>query len=242
MRPRAACSTPRGGGSSPAGQRGASCQLVTYFFLRALAPACRSESGRFPGTMNNLAAGTGSASLGDYSDPGRRTRRQHQRCRASPMHAHMTNTLSTPHREPGGPLSAAGGALCGAPGLPGGRGRHAGGEAGVERSYRFLEPAEVTLLGERRKRGPWGLAGGGDGAPGADDLNGTPLPAKVRLQVGGGRRPDPARAGRRRLGLEVALFPDYVPALGDPAATAAAPIGRRTARSWAGGEPPGTRS
>jgi N-methylhydantoinase B len=29
----------------------------------------------------------------------------------------------------------------------------------------MLSPAQLTLLSERRKRAPWGLAGGGDGRP-----------------------------------------------------------------------------
>jgi len=34
------------------------------------------------------------------------------------------------------------------------------------REIEVLTDAEVTLLSERRTRGPWGLHGGGDGAPG----------------------------------------------------------------------------
>ena len=159
---------------------------VVDVLLRALAPALPE---RIPaasqGTMNNLAMGARGAHRWDYYEtlggglgahaggPG-----------PSAMHAHMTNTLNTPIEslEAHYPLRVERYAVRRG---SGGRGRHAGGD-GVERSYRFLEPAEVTLLGERRKRGPWGLAGGGDGAPGADDLNGTPLPAKVRLEVEAG--------------------------------------------------------
>jgi N-methylhydantoinase B len=159
---------------------------VVDVLLRALAPALPE---RIPaasqGTMNNLAMGARGEHRWDYYEtlggglgahaggPG-----------PSAMHAHMTNTLNTPIEslEAHYPLRVERYAVRRG---SGGSGRHAGGD-GVERSYRFLEPAEVTLLGERRKRGPWGLAGGGDGAPGADDLNGTPLAAKVRLQVTAG--------------------------------------------------------
>jgi N-methylhydantoinase B len=47
----------------------------------------------------------------------------------------------------------------------GGAGRHRGGD-GCERALRLLAPARVTVVSERRTRGPWGLAGGSPGAPG----------------------------------------------------------------------------
>jgi N-methylhydantoinase B len=49
----------------------------------------------------------------------------------------------------------------------GGRGRHRGGE-GIVRELEFLAPAQVTLLTERRRVPPYGLAGGGPGAVGRD--------------------------------------------------------------------------
>ncbi|MCH7999800.1 MAG: hydantoinase B/oxoprolinase family protein, partial [Chloroflexi bacterium] len=57
----------------------------------------------------------------------------------------------------------------------GGRGRHRGGD-GIRRTWEFLAPATVSLLTERRRRRPWGLAGGDDGAPGRNLL--TPSPSK----------------------------------------------------------------
>jgi len=59
----------------------------------------------------------------------------------------------------------------------GGAGKWAGG-AGVVREYEALAPMEAGLLTERRRRGPRGAAGGGDGAAGANLRNGQPLPAK----------------------------------------------------------------
>ena len=47
----------------------------------------------------------------------------------------------------------------------GGSGAHPGG-MGLRRDIEVLAPTEVTLLGERRRHRPWGLAGGGDGEPG----------------------------------------------------------------------------
>jgi N-methylhydantoinase B len=51
----------------------------------------------------------------------------------------------------------------------GGAGRWRGGD-GVIREYETRVPTEVTLLGERRIRAPWGLQGGAPGARGEDVL------------------------------------------------------------------------
>jgi N-methylhydantoinase B/oxoprolinase/acetone carboxylase alpha subunit len=68
----------------------------------------------------------------------------------------------------------------------GGRGRWRGGD-GIERDLEVLEPATLSLIAERRARGPWGLAGGEPGAPGADALvrDGARrlLPSKATLDV-----------------------------------------------------------
>ncbi|MGE3691267.1 MAG: hydantoinase B/oxoprolinase family protein [Novosphingobium sp.] len=47
----------------------------------------------------------------------------------------------------------------------GGKGAHCGGD-GVERRVTFLEPMQASILANRRRIAPCGLAGGGDGAPG----------------------------------------------------------------------------
>ncbi|HEX6147692.1 MAG TPA: hydantoinase B/oxoprolinase family protein [Acidimicrobiia bacterium] len=74
----------------------------------------------------------------------------------------------------------------------GGVGRFQGGE-GIEREIRFLSDATLSLMGERRRHRPWGLAGGGAGAPGEDWLirrNGQRerLPAKSTTEVHPGDR------------------------------------------------------
>jgi N-methylhydantoinase B len=74
----------------------------------------------------------------------------------------------------------------------GGNGRYPGGE-GIERELEFLEPAVLSLIGERRRTQPWGLAGGGPGACGEDWLlrpGAVPerLPGKVTLEVHPGDR------------------------------------------------------
>ncbi len=47
----------------------------------------------------------------------------------------------------------------------GGAGKFHGGD-GIVREIEVLCDCEVTLLADRRSLGPWGLAGGADGAPG----------------------------------------------------------------------------
>ena len=41
----------------------------------------------------------------------------------------------------------------------------------------------VTILSERRKRGPWGLEGGGNGKPGLNQFNGNVLPSKCTFNT-----------------------------------------------------------
>src|SRR5258708_29539993 len=50
-------------------------------------------------------------------------------------------------------------------GHSGGDGKHRGGD-GIVREIEVLADCDVTLLADRRTRGPWGLAGGEAGAPG----------------------------------------------------------------------------
>jgi N-methylhydantoinase B len=64
----------------------------------------------------------------------------------------------------------------------GGGGKAPGGD-GVIRRYRVLESCTVTLLTERRRRGPRGSAEGEDGARGRNLLNGRELPAKCRVEL-----------------------------------------------------------
>ena len=107
----------------------------------------------------------------------------------SGVHTHMTNTLNTPVEaleiaypfridEYGLRRGSAGAGLA-----PGGD--------GVVRRYRFLAPATVTIVSERRTLRPWGLNGGGSGAPGDNVLlraDGTrvELPGKTAVQVQAG--------------------------------------------------------
>lgn len=159
---------------------------IVDVLLRALAPALPERIGAAAqGTMNNVAMGARGAHRWDYYETLAGGHGAHAGgAGLTARHAHMTNTLNTPIEslEAHYPLRVERYAVRRG---SGGAGRHPGGD-GVVRSYRFLEDAEVTLLGERRRRGPWGLAGGADGAPGEDLLNGTRVPGKQRMRVRAG--------------------------------------------------------
>jgi N-methylhydantoinase B/oxoprolinase/acetone carboxylase alpha subunit len=86
----------------------------------------------------------------------------------SGVHTHMTNSLNTPTEA----LESA---------LPvrvrryslrhgsGGAGRHKGGD-GIVREIEFLGETRVSILSDRRRIAPYGLAGGRPGKPGKNEL------------------------------------------------------------------------
>ncbi len=105
----------------------------------------------------------------------------------SGRHSHMTNSLNTPVEalEHAIPVRVERYALRKG---SGGAGRHPGGE-GLIRTLRFLTDTDVTVLSERRCRGPYGLKGGEEGMPGRNMLESEPkkpLPGKFsrRLRAG----------------------------------------------------------
>jgi N-methylhydantoinase B len=102
------------------------------------------------------------------------------------VQTHMTNTLNTPIEslESAYPLRVTRYALRRG---SGGAGVRRGGD-GIVREFQFLAPAQVTLLTERRRHAPWGLAGGCPGAPGQNRRNDMLLPGKVSLGVDSGDR------------------------------------------------------
>ncbi len=72
----------------------------------------------------------------------------------------------------------------------GGKGRYRGGD-GIVRQLRFLEPMEVTILSNRRRVAPAGLAGGGAASVGINTLlradgSAENLPGTVTLQLAAG--------------------------------------------------------
>lgn len=171
-------------------------QRIVDVLLRALAeviperiPAAAS------GTMNNLAIGgvdhrsnepfayyeTIAGGMGACpTKPG-----------VSGVHTHMTNSLNTPIEalEHAYPLRVHRYSL--RPNT-GGQGKHRGGD-GIVREIEVLTEADCTLLSERRRYRPYGLNGGGDGAPGKatrirKDGSSEALAGKFNLRLRRGER------------------------------------------------------
>jgi N-methylhydantoinase B len=141
------------------------------------------------GTMNNVAMGSRTGRRWDYYETLGGGLGAHPRGPGlDGRHSHMTNTLNTPVEvvEMTWPLRLREYALRRG---SGGIGRHSGGD-GVVREYEFLAPAEVSLITERRRHRPWGLAGGRPGAPGRNCLNGRELAPKAAVDPQAG---DPLR-------------------------------------------------
>jgi N-methylhydantoinase B len=103
----------------------------------------------------------------------------------SGVHSHMTNTLNTPVEalEYAYPLRVRRYSLYHG---SGGSGVFPGGE-GIVREIELLSDAQVTLLSERRRFGPYGLQGGSPGRPGINLLKRSgieqPLPGKISIEL-----------------------------------------------------------
>src|SRR5689334_22953957 len=142
-------------------------QRITDVLLGALAKAAPD---RIPaakiGTMNNLSFG--GSGFAYYETIAGGMGASARADGASAIHTHMTNSWNTPIEafEHQFPLRITGYRVRRG---SGGAGKHRGGD-GIVREFEFLAPAEVTLLSDRRDRGPWGLAGGGSGQPGRSTL------------------------------------------------------------------------
>ena len=137
--------------------------------------------------MNNVALGGRGDAPWDYYETLAGGLGAHARGEGlSAVQVHMTNTWNTPAEvlELELPLRVRAHAIRDG---SGGVGRFRGGD-GLVRELEFLAPASATLLTERRRRGPWGLAGGADGTPGRNTLNGDALPGKCELALQAGDR------------------------------------------------------
>lgn len=168
-------------------------QRIVDVLLGALAQACPD---RIPaasqGTMNNLTIGgwderrdqpfTYYETIGGGMGAGPQTNGVRGR------HSHMTNTLNTPVEalEYAYPFRISRYAVREE---SGGIGKHRGGD-GLVRAYEFLQPAEITLLSDRRVTKPYGLEGGAPGQPGRNYLkrNGIDqeVPGKCSFSVEAG--------------------------------------------------------
>lgn len=139
------------------------------------------------GSMNNLALGCAGAHGWDYYETLGGGMGAHARGDGlSARQTHMTNTLNTPIEslEAHYPLRVWQYRVRRG---SGGAGRYRGGD-GLVREIEFLQPATFTLLTERRRHRPWGLAGGQPGAAGENHLNNVLLAPKTTGSAEAGDR------------------------------------------------------
>jgi N-methylhydantoinase B len=171
-------------------------QRIVDVLLKALAQAIPE---RIPaassGTMNNLTIGGIDPRTGEpfayYETIAGGMGARPTKAGVAGVHTHMTNSLNTPVEafEYAYPLRVTRYSLRSE---SGGRGEHPGGD-GIVREIEVLADAEVTLLADRRERGPYGLAGGREGAPGKATLirkdgSSEDLPGKFSIRLARGER------------------------------------------------------
>ena len=171
-------------------------QRIVDVLLRALAHAIPD---RIPaaasGTMNNLTIGgidpRTQEPFAYYETIAGGMGARSEKDGVSGVHTHMTNSLNTPAEtlEYAYPLRVRRYALRS---NSGGQGNRRGGD-GVVREIEVLADSEVTLLADRRSRGPWGLQGGSDGLAGKaavlrHDGSVQELPGKFNLRLKAGER------------------------------------------------------
>ncbi len=168
-------------------------QRIVDVVLGAMVQACPD---RIPaasqGTMNNIAIGGWDEGrqqpFAYYETIGGGMGARSTGTGASAIHSHMTNTLNTPVEalEYVYPFRVT---RYEVRKQSGGQGTFHGGD-GLRREYEFLQTAHVTILSDRRTKGPYGVAGGLSGQPGRNQLqsggNTQELPSKCRLVVQAG--------------------------------------------------------
>jgi N-methylhydantoinase B len=159
--------------ASVAGGNVETSQRIVDVLFKALAQALPTKiPAASQGTMNNLTiggidprGGNASREFSYYETVagGMGARPAHDGLSA--VHTHMTNSLNTPAEalEYAYPLRVREYRIRKG---SGGKGKHRGGD-GVIREIETLAPARMSLLSDRRKRGPYGLCGGDDGKPGS---------------------------------------------------------------------------
>jgi len=165
-------------------------QRIADVLLGALAQAAPDRvPAASQGTMNNVLIGNDDFAY--YETVGGGQGGRPGRAGQSGIHTGMTNTKNTPVEslEAHYPFRVV---RYGLRSGSGGAGHYPGGD-GIEREIEFLTDAAVSLIGERRRNQPWGLAGGGFGATGEDWLirrsgSRERLPGKVTVAVARGDR------------------------------------------------------
>lgn len=169
--------------ASVAGGNVETSQRIVDVVFRALAQALPH---RIPaasqGTMNNLTIGgidpRTSREFSYYETVAGGMGARPELDGSSAVHTHMTNSLNTPAEalEYAYPLRVREYRIRKA---SGGKGKRRGGD-GVVREIETLADAHMSLLADRRKRGPYGLAEGDDGKPGTASI----ISNKQRRRIG----------------------------------------------------------
>jgi N-methylhydantoinase B len=159
--------------ASVAGGNVETSQRIVDTLFKALAQAVPD---RIPaasqGTMNNLTIGGIDTRTGQefsyYETVAGGAGARSEIDGMSGVHTHMTNSLNTPAEalEYAYPLRVREYRLRKG---SGGKGKHRGGD-GVIREIETLVPARMSILSDRRKRGPYGLQGGVDGTTGKNEI------------------------------------------------------------------------
>ena len=182
--------------SAVAGGNVETSQRIVDVLLRALAQAVPD---RIPaaasGTMNNLTIGgidsRAQEPFAYYETIAGGMGARSEKDGVSGVHTHMTNSLNTPVEalEYAYPFRVRRYALRS---NSGGQGKYRGGD-GIVREIEVLADSEVTLLADRRSRGPWGLQGGADGLAGnaavlRQDGSIQDLPGKFNIRLKAGER------------------------------------------------------
>lgn len=170
-------------------------QRIVDVLLGALAQAAPD---RIPaasqGTMNNVTIGGVDSRTGEprpfayYETIGGGMGALPDQDGPSAVHSHMTNTLNTPVEalEYAYPLKVRRYEIRRG---SGGDGKFSGGD-GIRRDVEMLTDVQVTLLTERRERGPYGMNGGQPGVPGQNlilrDGEEIPIPSKGSIELKSG--------------------------------------------------------
>lgn len=136
------------------------------------------------GSMNNLAMGSIEHNWDYYETIGGGMGASSVDDGLDAVQTHMTNTRNTPIEvmETSYPVRIKQYAIRK---QSGGQGFHKGGD-GLIREFEFLQPANVTLLTERRSQQPWGLNTAAPGQSGKNLLNDKPLASKACFDVKAG--------------------------------------------------------